>query len=112
MAIRRCVTRLPLPSNLRSVSGRDVQMLITLLLFQTTDFPSMSVTVPVNDVPSHSQYAAHEVNQLMPEHDPNLLYPPHRRSPLPRSPLASGGHSPSRSPSGIFEIMHVTCDSG
>lgn len=64
----------------------------------------MSVTVPVtHDVPSHShsQYPS-STHHLHPEHDPNLLYPPQRRSPLPRSPLAAapGGHSPSRSPSG------------
>ena len=67
------------------------------MLLQPSDFPPISVTVPVShDITSHPLFG-----QLPLVHDPSRLYPPQRRSPHPPSPLATGGgHSRSLSPTG------------
>ncbi|XP_076800849.1 myocyte-specific enhancer factor 2C-like isoform X2 [Clavelina lepadiformis] len=98
--------QLPTPGTMQRYAQIDKQfdeMMTTLRPQQATDFPSHPVSFPVTDrgIPSYptSGFGLHP-HGLHPEHDPNLLHPHRRSSPLPRSPLAGGGHSPSRSPSG------------
>lgn len=92
--------QLPTPGTIKhyeNINREFDEMIKGLRPPQTHPYPQLPVTVPV---PSPIFQHPHHPPQMDHTNDPNLLYPhvPPRKSPLPRSPLAS--HSPSRSPTG------------